>query len=225
MATIEQIEKSRTWRKEYYTKNREELLAKRKAYYYRDREKHIQQVKEWQRSNPDKMESYAEKSRIRAARYRAENPKRVAQKSREWKLRNPDKVKAASRRSRLRRLDKVRAYQRGWAERNKDKIREANSARYKKLKSTYRDYLLKKTFGITLERYNEMLLAQNNSCAICSGGPDASGKTFAVDHCHKTGKIRSLLCRGCNVGIGNLRDDPDLLEKAARYIKEHRTDL
>jgi hypothetical protein len=88
----------------------------------------------------------------------------------------------------------------------------------------YREYDLKKHFGITLNDYNTMLKNQNNVCAIC-GNPETevcnkkeAVRNLAVDHCHRTGKIRGLLCRGCNQGLGNFRDNPDFLAKAISYI-------
>lgn len=77
-------------------------------------------------------------------------------------------------------------------------------------------------YGITLDDYNRMLKTQNNRCAICNdtetGRKDI--KYFNVDHCHTTGKVRGLLCHGCNSGIGNMKDDVELLEKAIAYLRE-----
>jgi hypothetical protein len=83
---------------------------------------------------------------------------------------------------------------------------------------------IKKKFGITYEDYLEMLQKQDGRCSIC--GIDTPGdkhKHFAVDHDHKTGKVRSLLCSRCNCGIGHLNDDPVLIRKAAEYIEQHST--
>ena len=88
----------------------------------------------------------------------------------------------------------------------------------------YREYDLKRTFGISLDDYNLMLEAQQGLCAIC-GNPEldicnkkGSTRNLAVDHCHTTGKVRGLLCRGCNQGLGNFRDNPDFLAKAISYL-------
>lgn len=75
-------------------------------------------------------------------------------------------------------------------------------------------------FGITIEQYQQMFDAQDGLCAIC-GEPPTPEYRLAVDHDHDTGKIRSLLCRHCNVGIGHLRDDPTRLMAAAEYLWKH----
>jgi len=61
----------------------------------------------------------------------------------------------------------------------------------------------KRKYGITVEQYNQMLLAQNNTCKICKN-TCKSGKNLAVDHCHTTGKVRGLLCATCNVNLGRI---------------------
>lgn len=84
--------------------------------------------------------------------------------------------------------------------------------------------MLKANYGITPEQYDEMLAYQQGRCAVC-GGTDPFAKhhnLFAVDHDHITGKVRGLLCAKCNTGIGQLRDDPDLLIAAAAYVRRHR---
>lgn len=62
---------------------------------------------------------------------------------------------------------------------------------------------------------------QNNCCAIC-GNPPSDDRALALDHDHQTGVLRDLLCTNCNVGLGNFRDDPDLLARAADYLAYHR---
>ena len=60
--------------------------------------------------------------------------------------------------------------------------------------------------------------SQGNSCAICGAKP--KGRRLAVDHDHKTGKIRGLLCMPCNTALGKFRDDPKLLRKAIKYLEK-----
>jgi hypothetical protein len=85
---------------------------------------------------------------------------------------------------------------------------------------------LKKKYGLTIEDYEQMFESQNSLCAIC-GLPEwtmaNSGtrvRRLAVDHEEKDGKvfIRGLLCAQCNVGIGNLKHDITLLNKAIDYL-------
>lgn len=79
---------------------------------------------------------------------------------------------------------------------------------------------LKSKFGISLEEYSLKLEQQKGVCAICDG-LCKSGKRLAVDHDHKTGKIRDLLCNNCNGGLGKFQDNPELLIKAADYLRKH----
>lgn len=85
---------------------------------------------------------------------------------------------------------------------------------YKKGKDQ-RHNQLRTNYGITMEDYQAMLSAQNGVCAICRCRPD---HTLHVDHDHRTGLVRGLLCRNCNRGIGCLRDDLDLLRNAVEYL-------
>ena len=83
-----------------------------------------------------------------------------------------------------------------------------------------KDRQLQTTYGISLAQYNQMLINQNYRCKLCNTDePRGNRGTFVVDHCHDTGKVRGLLCNYCNTGIGKLHDDPELLRKAADYIK------
>ena len=96
---------------------------------------------------------------------------------------------------------------------------------------------LKKTYGITADQYLRLFEKQNGKCALCelalinlldserdfTGQPD--NNVARVDHCHETGRVRGLLCFGCNVGLGKFKDDTKLLLKAVRYLDESRTVL
>jgi hypothetical protein len=94
---------------------------------------------------------------------------------------------------------------------------------YKKYTSSraYRPVLKRKAnlkkFGLTIEIYEKMLFNQNNVCAICKN-VCASGKRLAVDHCHKTSKVRELLCRRCNQSMGKFNDDPILIKNVLDYL-------
>lgn len=76
-------------------------------------------------------------------------------------------------------------------------------------------YNLKYKFGITVRQFDQMLLAQLGRCAVCRKVMEKPH----VDHCHKTKKVRGLLCFNCNIGIGYLKDDPAALRRAADYLE------
>ena len=82
-----------------------------------------------------------------------------------------------------------------------------------------KDKKLQRSFGISYQEYLTMLEAQGGCCAICGTNDTGKRKAFAVDHNHDTGRIRGLLCSNCNTGIGNLRDNVELLERAIDYLR------
>jgi hypothetical protein len=84
-------------------------------------------------------------------------------------------------------------------------------------KAYYRDWELKKKYGISLEEYNEQVSLRENHCDICC----EKVKTLHVDHNHDTGKIRGYLCGSCNRGIGLLKDNSAICREAAGYLEKH----
>lgn len=94
-------------------------------------------------------------------------------------------------------------------------------ARQEQIKKTARRSYIKRTYGISLEDYEDLIIAQNSVCAICEKDLSSlSGRELHIDHCHDSGKIRGILCSHCNVGIGNLNDDIDLLYAAIDYLSK-----
>jgi hypothetical protein len=94
-------------------------------------------------------------------------------------------------------------------------------------KAQIRKAHLKVKFGLTPEQFAAMSAAQNHVCAIC-GKPETARKynskeirNLSIDHNHDTGKVRALLCAGCNKGIGHFRDHPELLVAAIAYLQRH----
>ena len=101
-------------------------------------------------------------------------------------------------------------YQKQYAE----EIAKETQERYAEVQ---RNWYLKRTYGISVAGYNLLLEAQNHGCAICGGPPGK--RRFHVDHDHKSGAVRGLLCTTCNIGLGNFHDNPEKLEQAARYVR------
>lgn len=85
-----------------------------------------------------------------------------------------------------------------------------------------RAYWIKSVYGLTAEAFDEMFSAQGGRCGICgTDQPSGEGKIaqWNIDHCHDSGAVRGILCSPCNIGIGQLRDDPSLLRKALAYLE------
>ena len=80
-----------------------------------------------------------------------------------------------------------------------------------------RQYYLKRRYGLTLEAWQEMWSSQGERCALCDSDT-TDGKYWHVDHCHKSGSVRGILCHGCNTGLGNFRDNIDRLTAAIDYL-------
>ncbi|MDK1473583.1 endonuclease VII domain-containing protein [Streptomyces sp. 549] len=86
------------------------------------------------------------------------------------------------------------------------------------------DQSLRRLYGITLVRYNEMLAEQEHLCALCGERPDTD-RRMHVDHDHATGQIRALLCHHCNLLLGNARDSIPRLRQAIDYLERHSQPL
>lgn len=82
----------------------------------------------------------------------------------------------------------------------------------------YKDTWLKYTYGISIEDYEQMIIDQNECCAICGKQQNEFNKPLFIDHNHDTGEIRGLLCLKCNSGIGLLNDDPEIIQMALNYL-------
>lgn len=83
-----------------------------------------------------------------------------------------------------------------------------------------RDYMLKYTYGISQEKYEELLAQQGGNCAICGKTPEEEGRNLSVDHDHKTGEIFGILCTICNkVLVGRIRE-PDAFRRAYEYLQQ-----
>lgn len=119
----------------------------------------------------------------------------------------------------------AREYGRKYRIANRERIREINRKSRKKdperTKLWQKKSDLKRTFGLTIEQYDSILISQGDGCAICDRKQKDSKKRLAVDHCHKTMKIRGILCETCNLLIGYSKDNIAILNKAIDYLIKH----
>jgi hypothetical protein len=142
----------------------------------------------------------------------------------------------------LKHKKEILLFQKEYRETHKEEIKIKSKQHYRDNKLEIREYQLKyrnkpdfkqedknrklkKFFGITLEQYNKMLEEQNGVCAVCGNNEVAFDKrtnknrSLSVDHNHKTGKIRGLLCSNCNHILGKAKDNIIILQKLIEYLK------
>lgn len=131
--------------------------------------------------------------------------------AREWRLQYEAQPEIRERLHNQRVSPEGREYWAKWRDRNREVARRSG-------RQWMHARRLKEQFGLDREDYQAMLDNQGGVCAICKM-PPIEDYALSIDHDHTTGIIRGLLCRQCNLGIGNLRDDPRLLRAALRYLK------
>lgn len=84
-------------------------------------------------------------------------------------------------------------------------------------KERSRKSALKNKYGLTQEDFQRLYESQDGKCAICL--KLVGGTKINVDHCHKTGKVRGLLCWNCNIAIGYFKDNTNNLKNALKYLE------
>ena len=114
--------------------------------------------------------------------------------------------------------DKWNSYNKVWKKNNPDKIKDYKSRMYNIDNGKSAINKMKYTHGIGIEEYNVMHKGQEGRCAICGSRKASKFGRLYIDHCHGTGKIRGLLCRNCNAGLGMFKDDPEIIMEAATYL-------
>lgn len=80
---------------------------------------------------------------------------------------------------------------------------------------------IKRLYGLTQQDFNVRLKAQGGRCAICKDVLTLREGMTAIDHCHTSGRVRGILCRGCNLGLGHFKDSPASLHQAILYLRQN----
>ena len=138
---------------------------------------------------------------------------------RQWRESRPEHAQKAAEYARSRykaNPEKHREYARSARRKDPEKHRAANKAWRSRNPERWRHDRLLREYGITQEAYLQMVEAQGGKCLVCDEAP--TKKKLAVDHCHDTGKVRGLLCVTCNRALGLLKDSPQRLERAFKYL-------
>lgn len=131
---------------------------------------------------------------------------------REWYLKNREKSIANTKKWQQENPERHKERQRTW------RLAHPEHTKAKNLSRRLQQYQL------TPEQYEQMFENQESLCAICQK-PEPSGRKLAVDHDHKTGKVRKLLCTSCNIKIGwieTLQADGFKSERYFQYLKDHK---
>lgn len=109
---------------------------------------------------------------------------------------------------------------------NRQKIYERKKNKWKKhpikRKRYQQEKHLKYKFNLTLKEYKILIEKQKGKCLICNKKPKNKIKKLSIDHDHKTGKIRGLLCHNCNVIIGLAHEDIKILKNIAKYLQRKK---
>ena len=140
--------------------------------------------------------------------YWIKNKDILSKKKKEYDIKNKDILSKNKKEYYFKNKEHILARSKIWALNNKDRVRENQ---------------LKRDYNLTLDQYNKMLADQNGCCKGCGIKFDVNIKSLTphVDHCHKTGKVRGLLCNYDNTIIGYANEDTARLSKLIEYIKEH----
>lgn len=137
-------------------------------------------------------------------------------------------MKTAEEKRKLRRekylkyYERERARGREYFKENKNWILAKNRKYNKENPDKRKSAILKYEYGITLEDYNKMFNAQGGKCAICQKHQNELKRTLCVDHDHKTGAVRELLCMTCNTELASVENR---LEEMTKYLNKHRKDV
>lgn len=154
---------------------------------------------------------------------------------REWRQKNREHCNRKAMESYYRNWENIRTKRNRMRKKNRHKINLARRQAYaanpeKFLKEgrewrrlnpeQHRFHKLKQMYGVSKEEVLHRVEEQGGRCAICRSKFIAL--KFHLDHNHRTGEARGLLCAGCNVGLGRFRDDPKVLARAVFYLKAHK---
>ena len=157
--------------------------------------------------------------------YRQQHQEEILKKAVDWRLHHREEIKKTNTQYYAENYLKLREYRKQYKLKNKEKVRAQELQYRQQHPEKIKEHDLLANHGITLKEYNILLSSQNNVCKICgkletSKEKNKKVKSLAVDHDHKTGKIRGLLCGKCNKGIGLFQDSIEILTNAICYLQE-----
>lgn len=149
------------------------------------------------------------KSRIleKGAKYYTDNKDSVLKRISEANKKNPTPNRERAKKFAQENPKKLKKYQKTWRERHPEK------------RKLYTRNSRIRAYGIEPEEYYEMLKQQGHRCAICKR--ESKVRAMNIDHDHKTGKVRGLLCDGCNLSLGHF-ERKGFMEKVMQYLAMYK---
>lgn len=146
--------------------------------------------------------------------------------SKRWRDKNPDYHKNWYLKNKEKVLKQNKIYRKKY---NADPVVKERRRKYQKEyeknnpdKKEYRYFLTRRKaagFDLSFRDYKRLITKQKGLCLICN--KKDNNRALTIDHCHKTKKVRGLLCKKCNTAIGMLNDDKNLVKKAYNYLKKY----
>ena len=132
-----------------------------------------------------------------------------------YESKNPEIVRE------LKRLAAARRYEKDPQDQYK-RTKAWRAANPEAMRDIWRNSNFLRAYGITTAQRDEMLVKQGNKCASCGTAEPGSKRGWHVDHCHRTLKIRGIVCHHCNSAAGHAKDDPARLRLIADYLEKHK---
>lgn len=187
----------------YYEKNREAIIAKTKGYRAANKDK----INAYYIANKEKIKA---RKKLSSKKRYEKNKDMLLQNNREYVGLNKEKIRVVKRVSEkawyYKNREKILAQKKLWAEKNPEKV------------ALKKDRKLAKQYGIEIGEFAKMAEAQGYKCAACGTDKPGGKGNWQVDHCHKTDKVRGLLCFRCNITLGLINDDTAILEGLSKYL-------
>ena len=163
-------------------------------YYLKNKDEIKMRTRKYALENSDQTKEYKKQ-------HYENNKKQIIERAAKWTENNKEKVAVSRKKYKMN---------------NRDKLNKQGKEYYIKIAKNRR---IKKSYGIDKNQVENMLLMQNNKCAICMKNfGDLYINRFHIDHNHKNNKVRGLLCSNCNLGIGFFKEDKEFLSKAIEYL-------
>ena len=153
--------------------------------------------------------------------YREKNKEQIAAYMKDYYNNNKEGMNAKKRKWRIENKEVISIYNKEYVENNKEAVSTYKKECYKENKERATAQQRNRRYGLLPKDYNTMLEEQDNKCKICLG--EFNDQTVTnIDHCHTTNKVRGILCPHCNRGLGQFKEDIEVLTKAINYLQENK---